>query len=249
MKFAKIALLFALTVALISLGCGSSAPPETEPEEAEVKEAPPPEPAEEAAEESAEEAVETAELRPPEPKPEPPAPKPKPKPKVEDTKPVVIMETSKGTIKIELDAEKAPETVKNFLQYVDDKFYDGTIFHRVIKGFMIQGGGFSPSMNEKRARATIKNESSNGLKNVRGTLAMARRPDPHSASAQFFIQPRHQRLSGQGPSTGRLGVLCFRQGHRRHGRGRRNRRSQDDHQGRTPRRAGTCRGDKIGHAG
>ena len=181
MKFAKIALLFALAAALISLGCGSSTPPEAEVEKAEVKEPPPPEPPEET------EPVETAELQPPEPKPEPPAPKPKPKPKVEDTKPVVIMETSKGTIKIELDAEKAPETVKNFLQYVDDKFYDGTIFHRVIKGFMIQGGGFSPSMNEKRARATIKNESSNGLKNVRGTLAMARRPDPHSANAQFFI--------------------------------------------------------------
>ena len=179
MKFAKIALLFALTAALISLGCGSSAPPETEPETAEVKEPPPPE--------AAEEPVETAELKPPELKPEPPAPKPKPKPKVEDTKPVVIMETSKGTIKIELDAEKAPETVKNFLQYVDDKFYDGTIFHRVIPGFMVQGGGFSPSMNQKSARGMIQNESANGLKNERGTVAMARTSAPHSATAQFFI--------------------------------------------------------------
>ena len=189
MRFAKITLLFALALGLISFGCGPSDPPEAALEKAEVKEPPPPEPAEETAEEAAEEPepVETAELKPPEPKPEPPAPKPKPKPKVEDTKPVVIMETSKGTIKIELNREKAPGTVDNFLQYVDDKFYDGTIFHRVMKGFMIQGGGFSPSMNEKRARATIKNESSNGLKNVRGTLAMARRPDPHSAGAQFFI--------------------------------------------------------------
>ena len=100
---------------------------------------------------------------------------------------MVIMGTSKGTIKIELDAEKAPETVKNFLQYVDDNFYDGTIFHRVIPGFMIQGGGFSPSMSQKETRATIQNESANGLKNERGTLAMARTSAPHSASSQFFI--------------------------------------------------------------
>ncbi|MBH00230.1 MAG: hypothetical protein CMN58_07830 [Solibacterales bacterium] len=100
---------------------------------------------------------------------------------------MVIMETSKGTIKIELDGERAPETVENFLQYATEGFYDGTIFHRVIKGFMIQGGGFDANMNEKRTRATIKNESTNGLKNERGTIAMARRPDPHSASSQFFI--------------------------------------------------------------
>src|SRR5436190_23132250 len=86
--------------------------------------------------------------------------------RADDTKkPVVVMETSLGTIKIELDEKKAPITVKNFLQYVDDKFYDGTIFHRVISTFMIQGGGFEPGMKEKRTRATIKNESPNGLSN------------------------------------------------------------------------------------
>jgi peptidyl-prolyl cis-trans isomerase B (cyclophilin B) len=112
----------------------------------------------------------------------------------DDTKmPVVIMETNYGTIKIQLNEQKAPITVKNFLQYVDDKFYDGVIFHRVIgkpnsrKDFMIQGGGFLPGMKEKKTRATIKNEADNGLKNDRGTIAMARTPDPHSASAQFFI--------------------------------------------------------------
>jgi len=97
------------------------------------------------------------------------------------------MQTNYGTISIELDTEKAPETCANFEQYVKDGFYDGTIFHRVIDGFMIQGGGMEPGMNEKTTRANIKNEASNGLKNDRGTLAMARTPDPHSASSQFFI--------------------------------------------------------------
>lgn len=101
-------------------------------------------------------------------------------------KPVVVMETSMGTIKIELDDEKAPITVKNFLSYVDDKFYDKTIFHRVIKSFMIQGGGFQ-DYTEKRTREPIKNEADNGLPNKRGTIAMARTSDPNSASAQFFI--------------------------------------------------------------
>jgi cyclophilin family peptidyl-prolyl cis-trans isomerase len=101
--------------------------------------------------------------------------------------PVVVMKTSAGDIKIELDAEKAPITVKNFLSYVDEKFYDGTIFHRVIDGFMIQGGGFTKDMTEKKTHAPIKNESSNGLKNSKYTLAMARLPAPDSASAQFFI--------------------------------------------------------------
>src|SRR5262245_52938366 len=102
-------------------------------------------------------------------------------------KPVVVMETSLGTIKIELDEKKAPITVKNFLQYVDDKFYDGTIFHRVIPTFMVQGGGFQPGMKEKKTRATIKNESPNGLSNERGSIAMARLPDPDTATAQFYI--------------------------------------------------------------
>src|SRR5207244_13137981 len=102
-----------------------------------------------------------------------------------DKNPVVLMETSMGDIKIELFEKKAPITVKNFLKYVDDKFYDGVIFHRVIPNFMIQGGGFTPGLKEKATRATIKNESDNGLSNERGTLAMARTPEPDSASAQF----------------------------------------------------------------
>lgn len=101
--------------------------------------------------------------------------------------PKVEMETSKGKIVIELLPEKAPETVKNFLNYVDAKYYDGTIFHRVIPKFMIQGGGFTSDMKQKSAGAPIKNEADNGLKNDRGTIAMARTGDPHIATAQFFI--------------------------------------------------------------
>ena len=105
--------------------------------------------------------------------------------------PVVVIETSMGTIKAELYQDKAPITVKNFLRYVDDKHYDGTIFHRVMPNFMIQGGGFEPGAlatnDEKQTRAGIKNEADNGLSNERGTLAMARTSEPHSATAQFFI--------------------------------------------------------------
>ncbi|EKE76252.1 peptidylprolyl isomerase [Gallaecimonas xiamenensis] len=100
---------------------------------------------------------------------------------------MVILHTNFGPIKIELNAEKAPETVANFEQYVKDGFYDNTVFHRVIDGFMIQGGGFEPGMKQKSARAPIKNEADNGLANKKGTIAMARTPDPHSATAQFFI--------------------------------------------------------------
>jgi cyclophilin family peptidyl-prolyl cis-trans isomerase len=101
--------------------------------------------------------------------------------------PMVIIETSMGTIKVELFEDKAPVTVKNFLAYVDDKHYDGTIFHRVISNFMIQGGGFDEGFKEKSTKAPIKNEAGNGLSNKRGTLAMARTNDPDSATAQFFI--------------------------------------------------------------
>ncbi len=101
--------------------------------------------------------------------------------------PTVEMQTSMGTIVIELDAEKAPLTVKNFLQYANDGFYNGTVFHRVIDGFMIQGGGFTKDMGEKPTGAQIPNEAKNGLKNQRGAIAMARRAEPHSATAQFFI--------------------------------------------------------------
>jgi len=95
--------------------------------------------------------------------------------------------TNKGTIILELDAAKAPDTVANFMQYAKDGFYSGTIFHRVIKGFMIQGGGMESGMKEKPTRDSVKNEAENGLTNDRGTIAMARTPDPHSASSQFFI--------------------------------------------------------------
>jgi cyclophilin family peptidyl-prolyl cis-trans isomerase len=104
--------------------------------------------------------------------------------------PSVEMQTSLGRMVIELDAGKAPVTVANFLKYVKEGHYDGTIFHRVIDGFMIQGGGYMPSMEEKKTGQPIRNESQNGLKNLRGTIAMARRADPDSATAQFFINHR-----------------------------------------------------------
>lgn len=99
----------------------------------------------------------------------------------------VSLETNKGVITIELDLEKAPKTSQNFIDYVKAGHYDGVIFHRVIKGFMIQGGGFAPGMSEKPTREPIQNEADNGLKNDKYTVAMARTNDPHSASAQFFI--------------------------------------------------------------
>ncbi|MEO8805417.1 MAG: peptidylprolyl isomerase [Burkholderiaceae bacterium] len=99
----------------------------------------------------------------------------------------VELETSKGTIRVELDEAKAPISSKNFLEYVDAGHYNGTVFHRVIPGFMIQGGGFEPGMKQKATNATIVNEANNGLKNDRYTLAMARTSAPHSASSQFFI--------------------------------------------------------------
>jgi peptidyl-prolyl cis-trans isomerase A (cyclophilin A) len=105
----------------------------------------------------------------------------------EGKSPVVLMSTSLGDIKIELNEAKAPITVKNFLAYVNSKFYDGTIFHRVIPNFMIQGGGFDKDMHQKPTNAAIKNEADNGLKNDTGTIAMARTGDPNSATAQFFI--------------------------------------------------------------
>lgn len=101
--------------------------------------------------------------------------------------PKVQLSTSMGDIVVQLDPAKAPKTVANFLQYVEDKHYDGTIFHRVIDGFMIQGGGMGPNMQEKATRAPIPLEAGNGLKNQRYTIAMARKPDPNSATAQFFI--------------------------------------------------------------
>ena len=103
------------------------------------------------------------------------------------TNPQVRLTTSKGDITLELNAEKAPKTVANFLEYVKNGHYDGTIFHRVISNFMVQGGGFDADFNQKPAPNTVENEADNGLSNVNGAVAMARTMDPHSASAQFFI--------------------------------------------------------------
>ncbi len=106
-------------------------------------------------------------------------------------KTMVKLHTNQGTITLQLDAEKAPNTVKNFLEYVDSGFYDNTIFHRVIDSFMIQGGGFEPGMKQKKTNAPVKNEAANGLGNDTYTIAMARTSDPHSATAQFFINTKN----------------------------------------------------------
>jgi peptidyl-prolyl cis-trans isomerase B (cyclophilin B) len=100
---------------------------------------------------------------------------------------MIKLHTNHGVIGLELDAEKAPKTVANFIAYAEAGHYDGTIFHRVIKGFMIQGGGFEPGMKQKPTQEPVDNEAANGLKNAAGTIAMARTSDPHSATAQFFI--------------------------------------------------------------
>lgn len=118
--------------------------------------------------------------------------------------PSVELQTSMGKIVIELNQEKAPKTVQNFLQYTKDGFYNGTVFHRVIPGFMIQGGGFTKDMEQKPARTQIVNEARNGLKNERGTIAMARRGEPHSATAQFFINHKdNTMLDHTGDKDGR----------------------------------------------
>ena len=123
---------------------------------------------------------------------------------------IVHMETSKGVITLELDGEKAPETVANFVEYANAGFYDGTIFHRVIPGFMIQGGGFDADMKQKSPRAPIKNEANNGLKNTTGTIAMARTNDPHSATAQFFINVKdNTSLDHTAPNTRGWGYTVF----------------------------------------
>ncbi len=123
---------------------------------------------------------------------------------------MIRIQTNKGVIEIELDAEKAPATVENFINYVKEGFYDGTIFHRVIDGFMIQGGGMEPGMNEKQTKAPVKNEADNGLKNERGTIAMARTSDPQSATAQFFINLADNAfLNHQSPSMEGWGYCVF----------------------------------------
>ena len=122
----------------------------------------------------------------------------------------VTMETSKGTITLELNDEKAPATVANFVEYAKSGFYDGTIFHRVIDGFMIQGGGFTRDMNQKATREPIRIESMNGLSNARGTIAMARTMDPNSATSQFFINlVDNDFLDFTAPTTQGYGYAVF----------------------------------------
>jgi peptidyl-prolyl cis-trans isomerase A (cyclophilin A) len=123
--------------------------------------------------------------------------------------PRVKLETTKGTIVIELDKAKAPITVGNFLDYVKSGFYDGTVFHRVIPNFMIQGGGFTPNMEQKPTREAIVNESANGLVNKRGTVAMARTPDPNSATAQFFINLKDNSFLDKANAQDGVGYCVF----------------------------------------
>ena len=127
------------------------------------------------------------------------------------SKPVVLLTTSLGEIKIELNREKAPITVKNFIDYAKAAYYDGTIFHRVIPGFMIQGGGLTPDMRDKREgqRPPIKNESSNGLKNESGTVAMARTSVPDSATAQFFINVKDNAFLNKSQAQDGVGYAVF----------------------------------------
>jgi peptidyl-prolyl cis-trans isomerase B (cyclophilin B) len=123
---------------------------------------------------------------------------------------MVKLNTNHGTITLELDAEKAPLTVANFLEYVNSGSYNNTIFHRVIDGFMIQGGGFEPGMTQKPTNAQIQNEAANGLKNEAYTVAMARTPDPHSATAQFFINiANNSFLDYTAPTTQGFGYCVF----------------------------------------
>ncbi len=125
--------------------------------------------------------------------------------------PVVVMDTSKGKITVELFPEKAPMTVKNFLRYVDEKHYDNTIFHRVIADFMIQGGGFDKNFKEKETHAAIKNEAGNGLPNKRGAIAMARTSEPDSASAQFFINTKDNSFLDRANARDKVGYAVFGQ--------------------------------------
>lgn len=126
------------------------------------------------------------------------------------TNPKVLLKTNKGDITLEIDAEKAPKTAENFLNYVNDGFYDGTIFHRVINNFMVQGGGFEVGMKQKETQAPIENEADNGLKNEVYTIAMARTNDPHSATAQFFINVQNNDfLNHTNPTPNGWGYAVF----------------------------------------
>lgn len=126
------------------------------------------------------------------------------------TNPKVLLKTNKGDITLELDAEKAPKTTENFLNYVNDGFYNGTIFHRVINNFMVQGGGFEVGMKQKDTQSPIENEANNGLKNEVYTIAMARTNDPHSATAQFFINVQNNDfLNHTNPTPNGWGYAVF----------------------------------------
>jgi cyclophilin family peptidyl-prolyl cis-trans isomerase len=123
--------------------------------------------------------------------------------------PIVVMETSMGTIKIELFEDKAPITVKNFLSYVEDKYYDGLLFHRVKPDFMIQGGGFEPGLKKKKTKDPIKNEAGNQLSNIKGTIAMARTPDADSATSQFFINVKDNKFLDLANDPNKAGYCVF----------------------------------------
>jgi cyclophilin family peptidyl-prolyl cis-trans isomerase len=188
--------LLAVAFLVFLAACGTQPEPETTAQpETPVEEAPATPPETPAAEAPAEEPVAVV---PPAPAPAPKAAPAPPKKAAPAGPPVVVMQTNKGTIRIELLPGKAPKTVANFLAYVDDRFYDGTIFHRVIPDFMIQGGGFTADMSEKNTRAPVENESQGGESNVRGTISMARTNDPHSATAQFFINHGNNRMLDYG---------------------------------------------------
>jgi peptidyl-prolyl cis-trans isomerase A (cyclophilin A) len=128
----------------------------------------------------------------------------------QNSNPVVVIQTSAGDISVELNRDKAPKTVESFLSYVQSGFYKGTIFHRVIKGFMIQGGGFTATMERKQTKPPIQNEAGNGLKNERGTIAMARTSDVNSATSQFFINTvNNSRLNHTGEAPEQFGYAVF----------------------------------------
>lgn len=123
--------------------------------------------------------------------------------------PVVLMKTSMGDIRIELFADKAPMSVQNFLDYTDEKFYDGTLFHRVVDNFVIQGGGFTADLTKKPTKDPIQNEAANGLSNTRGTVAMARLPEPHTATSQFFINVKDNPNLDHFDTADRFGYCVF----------------------------------------
>lgn len=127
----------------------------------------------------------------------------------EQANPRILMKTTKGNMTLELYQDKAPVTVKNFLSYVDEKFYDNTVFHRVMKDFMIQGGGLTEDFIEKSSKSPIKNEATNGLKNKRGTIAMARMNEPHSATCQFFINHVDNSFLDNGVAADGWGYCVF----------------------------------------